>query len=88
MHFECNKPWMQQMTIVDDVLWAIKDGKWHNVDEIKEKMSLSKTKIEIILKFLSEYAFVQISKTHTKVRVRKSTKNFINDLSKLELETN
>ena len=74
------------MTIVDDVLWFVKDGKWHNIQEIKEKTGLSKTKTELVLGFLGEYNFIQLSKEHTKAKIQKSTQNFINDILKLEEE--
>lgn len=72
------------MTIVDDVLWFVKDGKWHNIEEITEKIGLSKTQTEIVLEFLSEYNFIQLSKEHTKAKIQKSTQNFIIELLKLE----
>ncbi len=74
------------MTIVDDVLWFVKDGKWHNTEKIKEEMGISKTKTEIVLEFLNEYNFIQLNKEHTKAKIQKSTRNFIIEILKLEEE--
>lgn len=74
------------MTIVDNVLWFVNDGKWHNIEEIKEEMGISKTKTEIVLEFLSEYNFIQLNKEHTKAKIKKSTRNFIIEIAKLEEE--
>ena len=74
------------MTIIDDILWFLKDGKWHSIEEITEKMGLSKTKTEIALEFLSKYNFIQRRKDDTKAKLQSSTQKFIIEILKLEQE--
>ena len=74
------------MTIIDDILWFLKDGKWHSIEEITEKMGLSKTKTEIALEFLTKYNFIQRRKDDAKAKLQSSTRKFIIEILKLEQE--
>ena len=65
------------MTLIDDILFFLKDGKWHNKEEITEKMELPENKTAIALEFLREYNFIKLSKNGTNAKLQPSTKKFI-----------
>ena len=48
------------MPKVDDFLTTLKDGKWHNIDEIQKKIKTSEEKFTESLEFLLKYDIVQI----------------------------
>ena len=74
------------MTIVDDVVWFLKDGKWHNKEEINEKMNASERKTAKALEFLRDYNFIQFSKDCKKAKLQPSTKKFIQKIMMFEQE--
>src|SRR5271166_5918613 len=48
------------MPHVDDFLTPLKDGKWHNIDEIQKKVNTGEEKFNESLEFLLKYDIVQI----------------------------
>lgn len=43
---------------LDKVLELLKDSQWHEIDEVKREISLSKEKLDIIIDFLFEQEFI------------------------------
>ena len=74
------------MPVIDQILWLLKDGKWHDLKEITEKVSLPKFKAEIAVSFLSEYDFIQLSETARIVRLKPSMLEFIDEIQRIEKE--
>jgi len=75
-----------QMSAIDEILWLLKDGGWHELKEIKEKVALSKIKTEIAVSFLTEYNFILLSGKTKKFRLQSSTLKFIEEIQRLEKE--
>ena len=50
----------QDMPHVDDFLTPLKDGKWHNIEEIQKKVNSGDEKFNEALEFLLKYDIVQI----------------------------
>jgi DNA-binding IclR family transcriptional regulator len=74
------------MSAIDEFLWLLKDGEWHNLEEITEKLALPKNKAELAVSFLAEYDFIQLDKNTEKVKLQPSTLKFIHRLQQLEKE--
>ena len=74
------------MTVIDEILWLLKDGKWHNLEEVTEKTTLSKYKTEIAVSFLWEYDFINFNKNDRKVRLQPTIHKFIYEIQRLEKE--
>ena len=74
------------MSTVDEILWLLKDGEWHDLEEIAEKAEISKFKTEMVLSFLGEYDFIQINKDHKKVKLKPSILEFFNKIQRIEKE--
>jgi len=43
------------MSAVDELLEFLADGKWHSINEIKNKLNLEETKLNAIIKFLLDF---------------------------------
>lgn len=75
------------MSAIDEILWLLKDGKWHELEEITEKAALPKFKAELVVSFLGEYDFIQLNKNDRRVKLQPSTLKFIKEIQHLEKET-
>ena len=75
------------MSVIDDILWLLKDGEWHDLQEIAEKVPLSPAKTELVVSFLAEYDFVQLNENTKEVKLQSPLLKFINELQRLEQET-
>jgi len=74
------------LSTLDEILWFLKDGKWHNSKEIIEKSSSSKLITEMAFTFLQEYSFIQIDENGRKAKLCPSVLNFINEIQLVEKE--
>ena len=75
------------MSTIDDILWLLKDGEWHDLKEIAEKVALPQTKAELVVSFLGEYDFIQLNENNKKVRLQPPLLEFIKEIQRLEQET-
>lgn len=73
------------MLEIDQVVDVLKDGEWHELDEISEKCKLSEVKVESTLKFLAEYGFIEINGSGRKVKVCPSLKRFLEETQTVEV---
>ncbi len=71
------------MSTIDDVIMLLKDGKWHDIKEVTETVTLPKPKTEMIISFLKEYDFIQQEGTK-KIRLQASMLEFIEGIQRLE----
>jgi hypothetical protein len=74
------------MSVIDEILWLLRDGEWHDLEEIKEFVSLPKFKVEIAVNFLGEYDFIQVNEKAGKVRLQPSILEFIKNIQRIERE--
>jgi hypothetical protein len=74
------------MSVIDEVLWLLRDGEWHNLKEITENIALSKFKVEIAINFLGEYDFIQLNEKEEKIRLQPSILKFLKNIQRIEKE--
>jgi DNA-binding IclR family transcriptional regulator len=74
------------MSVVDEILWLLRDGKWHNLDEIGQNTALTRYKAEMALNFLEEYDFVHLNVKENRVRLQPSIHEFIKKIQHVERE--
>jgi hypothetical protein len=75
------------MSAIDEILWLLEDGKWHELKEIREKFVLPPVKTEIVVNFLCEYNFIEVKEITKEVRLQPSTRKFIKEIQRLEKES-
>jgi predicted transcriptional regulator len=74
------------MSAINDILWLLKDGKWHTLEEITTNLELPQTKTDLAVNFLAEYNFIQLNKTNEKAKLHPSTLEFVTEIQQLENE--
>lgn len=72
------------MSTIDDVIMLLKDGKWHDIQEVTETVTLPKPKTEMIISFLTEYDFIQHEEDTKKIKLQTSMLEFIEGIQRLE----
>lgn len=72
------------MSALDDILWLLKDGKWHDVQEVTKTVALPKAKAEMVISFLGEYNFIQLTEDAEKIKLQPSMLEFIEGIQRLE----
>lgn len=55
----------------------LKDGQWHTIEEIREKMRLNQAQIQQIITFLGEYNFITINQAEKKVKIEETIRRFL-----------
>ncbi|MDI6805124.1 MAG: hypothetical protein QMD20_00490 [Candidatus Bathyarchaeia archaeon] len=66
----------------------LKDGRWHTMEEMKEKMRLNEDQIQQIMKFLSAYNFVIINQEEKKVKLEEMIRKFLTQTTTSEVPSN
>lgn len=73
------------MLTIDEVIMLLKDGKWHDIQEVTETVELPKPKVEMIISFLEEYDFIQCEESARKIKLQRSMLEFIEGIQRLEI---
>ncbi len=74
------------MSVIDEILWLLSDGEWHDLKELGKNIALSKFKVEIAVDFLGEYDFIQQNTQAGRIRLQPSILEFINKIQRIEKE--
>ena len=74
------------MSTIDQILLLLKDGEWHEINEIAEKVALPKSKIKIAFEFLNEYDFIQLNENNKSAKLKPSIVKFVEEIQRLEKE--
>jgi len=73
---------------LDEVLWLLEDGEWHNLAEITEKCSSSTPQTIIALSFLREYNFIQVDENTQNLKLHPRIQEFFGEIQQAEDEEN
>jgi hypothetical protein len=69
---------------IDAVLGLLKDGKWHDLEEITKKIALPEFRVEMIVSFLSDYDFIEFDKKGRKAKLNLLTHEFVDEIHRVE----
>jgi len=72
------------MPQIDEILDVLKNGKWHDLKEISQKMQLQQLKVELLTNFLAEYDFIELDKKKHKTRLTPPLLDFLRKVQDLE----
>jgi len=72
------------MSAIDEILWVLKDGEWHDLKEITRKVALPETKAEMVIGFLGEFNFIQLNGNIKRAKLQNSMLKFIEEIQRLE----
>jgi len=70
----------------DEILCLLKDGDWHDLEEIIEKCSSTKLEAKITVSFLREFDFIQVEGNEPKTRIHPLMLNFFKEIQLVEKE--
>lgn len=59
------------------VLEILKDGKWHNFEEIEQKTKTDETQVLQIAEFLQDYNFIIIDASKKRAKIDRTAKEFL-----------
>ena len=63
------------------LLEELEDGKWHNLDQLKQLIDFSDSEMKEITRFLSQYDFAEFDEDTSRVRINKDFKKILtNDM--------
>jgi len=71
---------------IDAVLRLLKDEKWHDLKEITKRLASHEFRVEMIVSFLSNYGFIEFNKKDRKVKLNPLTREFIDEIHRVEEE--
>ena len=74
------------MSIIGEILTLLKDGSWHNRSELAKKYSSNGLKVKMVISFLSKFDFVELDKKGRKVKLNLLTREFIDEIHRVEEE--
>jgi len=74
------------LLIIDEILTLLKDGNWHNRSELAKKYSSNGLKVKMVISFLSKFDFVELDKKGRKVKLNLLTREFIDEIHRVEEE--
>ena len=74
------------MLTIDEILWLLEDGEWHNLAEITEKCSSHTPQTIIARNFLREYNFIQVDENTLNLKLHPRIQEFTEELQQVENE--
>jgi hypothetical protein len=74
------------LSTIDEILWSLKNGKWHSLTEITKKSTSPEPLTKMALSFLWEYNFIQIDEYKERVRLSPLVLNLIDEIQRIEKE--
>ena len=76
----------KDMLQIDEMLSILRNGKWHDISEICQKIRLNAVKFELLTNFLLEYNFIELDKKACKTRLTKPLFQFLSKIEETEKE--
>jgi DNA-binding IclR family transcriptional regulator len=74
------------LSVADEILDVLKNGEWHWIHEISEKTQLSVFKLELLIKFLAKYKFIELDKTKQRTKLTPPLVSFIRKIQNDDLQ--
>ncbi|RLG59570.1 hypothetical protein DRN86_04035 [Candidatus Geothermarchaeota archaeon] len=70
------------MEVLIDFLDLLRNGKWHDLEEVARKTGLAAQKIRLIINFFSKYHFIEFDERLKRIRASQSFLRFLKQISK------
>ena len=72
------------MSTIDEILFLLKDGEWHDLRVIAEKVALTESKAIMTFEFLNEYDFVQLNENNERAKLKPSIVELMEEIQLLK----
>jgi hypothetical protein len=63
------------------ILRLLRDGQWHDIDEIARRTRLSSLKMQIIAEFLAKYNFIKLDRENSRIKISRPIAKFFQAIS-------
>jgi len=74
----------ERLLAIDEILDLLKNGEWHGIKEIADKVQLREFKAELITSFLAEYDFLELDKKERKIKLSPQMLLFLKKIESIE----
>jgi hypothetical protein len=68
---------------IDKILYTLKDGKQHTLEEITQKTGTKEPKAKLVIAFLQKFQFIEVNKNGS-IKLNPLTKEFLDKLDKTD----
>jgi DNA-binding IclR family transcriptional regulator len=62
---------------IAEILEILGDGEWHSIGEVQKEMRLNENQVKRITEFLSEYEFIAVDNSKSKMRIKEAVRSFL-----------
>ena len=72
------------MSFIDSILRVLTDGSWHIIKDVWEYSGYSENETVMIIKFLSNFGFIDLSKNENQVKLSPPMFKFMTEIEEVE----
>jgi hypothetical protein len=69
---------------IDRILEALRNGDWHEIGEITQKLRMGESQVELISSFLATYDFLEFDPKARKIRLSPQLRRFLRKITEVE----
>lgn len=74
------------MFAIDRILEAIRNGDWHEIGEITQRLQMGESQVELISSFLATYDFLEFDRKVKRIRLSPQLQRFLRKIAEVEGE--
>ena len=74
------------MHAIDKILEALRNGDWHEIGEITQRLQIRESQVELISSFLATYDFLEFDRKSKRIRLSPQLQRFLGKITKVEGE--
>lgn len=71
---------------IDRILEALRNGDWHEIGEITQRLQIGKSQVELISSFLATYDFLEFDHKSKRIRLSPQLQRFLRKIIEVESE--
>jgi len=72
------------LSILDNILEVLKNGGWHDLEEISKRTRLPRLQVDLLTNFLAEFNFIELDKSEQRTRLTPPLLSFIKKIQSIE----
>jgi len=72
------------LSFIDSILRVLTDESWHTIKDVSEYSGYSENKTVMIIKFLSNFGFIDLSKNENQVKLSPPMFKFMTGIEEVE----
>jgi len=77
IHYTVRRDYALMESKISMILEILSDGKWHEIEELQQRIALDEYKVQEIATFLNKYDFAMIDGANRKVKISRDFQRFL-----------